>query len=518
MDDNVVEYIMLDDEGKEHSLFYYLYETSFVTRWLDILNQNLLNPEANPYLDINNISKDNIAQNAHDLAECSKKLGLELYDEYEEPQLNKLHALFEEWGERRDGNDEQWFLLNELIHKHEDALTSKRLNTYLKMGAVIDIQPLGIHNAIRPEDLVLLSTNFRWGDLYLGYNTLGKDYLTVMQSNDRRAIELDQVKPQERYAAETWLYFQMDQIPTGQVQSFQAWKESLPQHLKNKIPTDLNKLRLGRIPLGRILPHLTPSCMEIDHRLDHWMIDNHPCKEEWNKKYFSKFVDCVDIRTSRLVPQQVSDFIHANRETKWEFPFKVLRPDPWKEEWPYYPVKARDFNQRRVIDELEKVDKYFVPHRANDKQNSYGHSGWKALTLHGTAPHHTEYYDQYGFKSEEEANYQWTSVTKLCPYITEMVKRFPYKKFGRVRIMKIDPGGYIMPHNDTPNNGEYKRIFGPMNIALTQPVRCDFIMEGIGILPFKPGEGFMLDIGRNHCVINKSTLPRYHLIIHGEFK
>ena len=68
------------------------------------------------------------------------------------------------------------------------------------------------------------------------------------------------------------------------------------------------------------------------------------------------------------------------------------------------------------------------------------------------------------------------------------------------------------------NNGEYKRIFGPMNIALTQPVRCDYIMEGIGILPFKPCEGFILDIGKNHCVINKSTLPRYHLIIHGQYQ
>ena len=518
MVDNVIEYVMVDNEGNNHSLFYYLYETSFLNKWLELLKLNLDNPESKPYLDINNVSKDDIALNTQQLQNVISLLGISNYDMFEAPELNELHALFEDWGARRNGNDELWFKLNELIHRHEDALTSKQLNTYLKMGAVIDMHPLGLHKQLEPEDLILLSTDFRWGDLYLGYNTLGKDYLTVMQSDDIRAVELDQVKPQERYAAETWLYFQMDQIPTGQVQSFQTWKKQLPGHLVNKIPTDLNELRLGRIPLGKLLPHMTPSCMKIDHRLDHWMIDNHPCKEEWNKEYFSKFTNCVDIKLTKLVPQEVSNFVQANRETKWEFPYKILKPDPWKDDWPYYPVKARDFNQRRVIEELEKVDKYFVPHRAKDKQNSYGHSGWKALTLHGTSPHQTEYFEQYGFKSEEDANYHWTSVTKLCPYITELVKRFPFKKFSRVRIMKIEPGGYIMPHNDTPNNGEYKRIFGPMNIALTQPVRCDFIMEGIGILPFKPGEGFILDIGKNHCVINKSTLPRYHLIIHGQYQ
>jgi len=84
-----------------------------------------------------------------------------------------------------------------------------------------------------------------------------------------------------------------------------------------------------------------------------------------------------------------------------------------------------------------------------------------------------------------------------------------------VRIMKVAPGGYIMPHNDTPDGGDYKRLLGPMNIALTQPIGCEFVMEGIGLLPFRPGKGFIIDIGHKHCIINKSNKNRYHVIVHG---
>jgi hypothetical protein len=34
-------------------------------------------------------------------------------------------------------------------------------------------------------------------------------------------------------------------------------------------------------------------------------------------------------------------------------------------------------------------------------------------------------------------------------------------------------------------------------------------------VPFKVGRGFMLDIGREHIVVNDSNEERYHIIIHG---
>lgn len=192
---------------------------------------------------------------------------------------------------------------------------------------------------------------------------------------------------------------------------------------------------------------------------------------------------------------------------------KFWNPGPlpenlWTSDWPWAPV-FRNIDASVVTQELDKLQYFFVPHREKDKINSYGHEGWEALTLHGIDYDKTENYDKYGYS--DESTYRWTEVCDYCPYIINLIKGLPYSKFGRVRIMRLAPGGYIMPHVDGPG-----RIFGPLNFALTQPEECRFIFKDYGTVPFKVGRGFMLDIGKEHIVINESNEYRYHIIIHGQ--
>ncbi len=76
--------------------------------------------------------------------------------------------------------------------------------------------------------------------------------------------------------------------------------------------------------------------------------------------------------------------------------------------------------------------------------------------------------------------------------------------------MKLEAGGYIMPHTDGKG-----RIFGPFNIAINNPEGCQFAFKNDGIVPFKQGRGVFLDLGREHSVWNNSNEDRYHLIVHG---
>lgn len=198
-------------------------------------------------------------------------------------------------------------------------------------------------------------------------------------------------------------------------------------------------------------------------------------------------------------------FIKDNEFKQWSptaFP-----TDLWKSNWPWAPI-VKNVDQDIIKKELERLEYFFVPHREKDKINSYGHEGWSAVTLHGLDYDKTEHYDQYGHTSEKF--YKWTEVCEYCPYIIDLIKSLPYRSFGRVRIMKLSPGGYIMPHSDGPG-----RIFGPVNFALTQPEGCKFIFKDYGVVPFKVGRGFMLDIGIPHIVVNDSNENRYHIIIHG---
>jgi hypothetical protein len=203
--------------------------------------------------------------------------------------------------------------------------------------------------------------------------------------------------------------------------------------------------------------------------------------------------------------KDILSFIQDNENKVWvpgQYPANI-----WISNWPWAPV-FKDIDSTIVQSELDKLKYFFVPHRDKDKINSYGHEGWDALTLHGLDYDKTENYDQYGHNDERA--YRWTEVCEYCPYIVNLIKSFPYSSYSRVRIMRVAPGGYIMPHVDGPG-----RIFGPLNFALTNPQGCRFIFKDIGVVPFMPGRGFLLDIGREHIVVNESQEYRYHIIIHG---
>ena len=152
-------------------------------------------------------------------------------------------------------------------------------------------------------------------------------------------------------------------------------------------------------------------------------------------------------------------------------------------------------------------DHLFVGHRQKDKHLSYSHEGWSALTLHGLRADATENCDQYGLT---ERDYKWTDICEYFPTCVQFLKKLGYQSYERVRIMRLAPGGYIMPHSDGDG-----RVFGPLNIAINNPAGCNFYFEKWGKVPFKPGTGFFLDIGNVHAVYNNSDEPRYHFIVHG---
>lgn len=205
------------------------------------------------------------------------------------------------------------------------------------------------------------------------------------------------------------------------------------------------------------------------------------------------------------------DFLKTNKKNNWK-PSLPLPSNLWQSDWPWAPIIC-DIDFDEIVKEMDLIDHFFVPHREKDQHKSYRHQGWNALTLHGIDYDKTENYDRYGFASQEAAGYEWTTVCKLIPKTIDFIQSLPFKNYGRIRIMRLSPGGYVMPHTD--GNG---RIFGPFNIALTNPKGCEFVFENRGVVPFEPGRGFLLDLGIKHCVVNDSQEYRYHIIVHGEAK
>lgn len=156
--------------------------------------------------------------------------------------------------------------------------------------------------------------------------------------------------------------------------------------------------------------------------------------------------------------------------------------------------------------EALKLLEEFYSHR----EEGESHKGWKSLVIHGRGKHITQGDDQYE-NLKDLPDYHWTEIADKCPITTTWLKQHSFlDKFLRVRFMLLEPGGYIMPHND--NN---KRKLQAINIALNNPDNCNFGMENYGLIPWSPGDVRLIDISTVHAVWNNSSIPRIHMIIHG---
>jgi len=164
-----------------------------------------------------------------------------------------------------------------------------------------------------------------------------------------------------------------------------------------------------------------------------------------------------------------------------------------------------------MLEEAINIQQYYVAHRSEESVIGLSHKGWSSTCIHGIEWNKTNHYTSYGYESNDSTPYKWTIISDLCPTITKFFKySFPMTEYYRLRIMKLEARGFIMPHKDMEENR-----LSPINISLNQPKECIFKMRDKGVVPFSPGDAYLLDVGNEHAVINNSNEDRYHIIVHG---
>jgi hypothetical protein len=204
---------------------------------------------------------------------------------------------------------------------------------------------------------------------------------------------------------------------------------------------------------------------------------------EISQLIYNKFVD------KKFVPSNLD----ATADVEWIQNHSGL---PWMELDIEVPYKV-------MLEELVHVESYLVAHR-----EQYGEShGWKSFCLHGKSYDATREDNYYNDNRE----HTWTKqAQELMPFtVNYFQSQWPKTHFQRLRLMLLQPGGYITLHKDHSTNK-----LGPVNIALSNPDQCHFVFEKHGAVPFQPGRAFWLDVGNHHVVFNHSDQPRWHIIIH----
>ncbi len=304
----------VDDSGQEHVLKFNLYDTDLVSRWVEVIKMN--QQDSSKYINarFTNISYSQISKVRTRLTNCLNRINsvydepLPLYEDIAElttPELNYLHEEFERYGDRCENLmktadwwsqtlHEDFLELNEIIHLHEDLVYAKK-GEFPNMAVLYDYYPQGIHMPILERDKIWLTPYLQWGELYLGYNTLGKDWIKVLFDNDLEVIERDQVRPQERFAAEAWINFGPESDRIWESINFEKWYFNLPEELQKKVPIDnLNKLTFGRFRLGKLAVN-SDFISRYGGTVEGYKTKDSNDRREWDETVFSKFVKLTKV-------------------------------------------------------------------------------------------------------------------------------------------------------------------------------------------------------------------------------
>jgi hypothetical protein len=310
-------YVVFQDKyNRKHRIPITIFDTSLGCRWagLVIQNQKVFSDKKLHYTFSNYTLTD--LERIHDLLNSVLKKINKVYDRQlpiflnttvlDKTILNDLHEEFEIYGTRLDvlsllpdfSKDlhNNFLLLNELIHSVEDLIKNNDdgHRPIPTMSTLFDYYPQTEFYKIEEIDRLHLKTDFRWGSVYLGYNTLGKDWLKIALDNDIDVIKRDMVKTQSRFSCETWINFGSDDWSNHNSRQFEKWYRCLPKELQEKVPIDnLNKLSLGRFEIGHV--SLNDYFLKYHNNINDWMTPNHPIKKKWNEEVFSTFRKIIKI-------------------------------------------------------------------------------------------------------------------------------------------------------------------------------------------------------------------------------
>lgn len=129
-------------------------------------------------------------------------------------------------------------------------------------------------------------------------------------------------------------------------------------------------------------------------------------------------------------------------------------------------------------------------------------------TVHETeeeVQRHLSTYDQH-----ENIDYPaYKVLPEARPLIMWLMSRVSGERLGRCMINRIQPGGRIYPHADTPSHAAYYSRF---HIVLQSNPQSDFYAGGERV-NMKPGEIWWFDNSQEHEVINHGDTDRIHLIV-----
>lgn len=207
----------------------------------------------------------------------------------------------------------------------------------------------------------------------------------------------------------------------------------------------------------------------------------------------------------------------AWRGTSYADPRAEREVDEHLELVPYIDL-GLEFDHAACLAEATALLGEFVPYQSDPR---YGIRHWHGLALRALDGDPTKAAVAPSHGTNQEQHYATTPVAVRCPQTMALLRGvLDWEACRAVAFLALSPRSRIAAHVDDPQH----EVMRSLNVALNMPAGCEFAidLEPDGragpftrAIPFRPGVGMIVNVARQHHLINDSDTLRIHVVARG---
>lgn len=184
---------------------------------------------------------------------------------------------------------------------------------------------------------------------------------------------------------------------------------------------------------------------------------------------------------------------------------------------PFIDLKL-EFDHAACLAEATALLDEFVPYQSDPR---FAIRHWRGLALRSLDGDPAKAAVAVGHGANQDARYASTPIAARCPRTMDVLREvLDWEACRAVAFLLLAPRSRIAPHVDDPQH----EVMRSVNIALNMPEGCEFVIETepdgrpgpfTRKVPLRPGVGMIVNVARDHFVVNDSDVPRIHVVARG---
>ena len=210
----------------------------------------------------------------------------------------------------------------------------------------------------------------------------------------------------------------------------------------------------------------------------------------------------------------------ARRGTFFADPRAEREVDEHLELVPYIDLGLA-FDHAACLAEATALLGEFVPYQSDPR---YGIRHWNGLALRALDGDQTKAAVAPSPGAHPEPHYATTPAAERCPQIMALLREvLDWEQCRAVALLALSPRSRIATHVDDPQH----EVLRSLNVALNMPAGCEFVIDAepdgragpfTRTIPFRPGVGMVVNVARQHYLVNDSDEVRIHVVARGPLR